>query len=394
MAKEPETLLAAAVDADEFAPVARLIGAYKGKAYSPYHNELLLVAKGGKLTFTKWNADGASGTVDVAADVEAEGRFVLPSRSFADALKLARGLVEFEQVAATQGRVLTNMHMRYQKHKLSFVAVAAAAAEDVPPLAEDAAFSIDAFDFRAAVAQTLPFVAPASDGRVVLTSMHMRFDCHEGAWTATFAAADGFKLSERVVDAKRIDEKDGDGPYAVNIPQPTAKALAKMIVAEPGNVLVKIAENAASFKQDAYRSRTSLVHGNFPDYKALFASTDKHDTTALVKTSELLAALPVVRPFAAAEMCKLRWSHETMEASTKHAEYGDSRIDIDATVEGADVWESAFNVKFLDALLKAAKQMPTNKCTLASMADSNVPLRVTTPDKGWRALLMPVHVGR
>jgi len=121
---------------------------------------------------------------------------------------------------------------------------------------------------------------------------------------------------------------------------------------EPGKVEVIIskARNQIFFRAGASELTSRLIDGKYPNYSQVIPS--KSSTTVKVSTSELMQTVRAVSLFArdSANVIRLKAQSGALTLSATTNEVGDSKAEINAEVDGAEI-QIAFNARYvLDAL--------------------------------------------
>jgi DNA polymerase III subunit beta len=161
-------------------------------------------------------------------------------------------------------------------------------------------------------------------------------------------ATDGHRLAERRLTAAAADDLDA----RLIVPARALAELPRAFRGEAGEieVLVSSARNQVFFRAGSSEVNSRLIDGGYPNYSQVIPS--KSSTVVKVPTSVLSQTVRAVSLFArdSANVIRLRAHAGALVLSATTNEVGDSRAELDASVEGPEI-QIAFNARYvLDAL--------------------------------------------
>jgi len=194
-----------------------------------------------------------------------------------------------------------------------------------------------------AIEQT-QMAASTDEARPVLTGELVQIEGKRLVLVAT----DGHRLAERRLSASASDELDA----RLIVPARALAELPRAFKGESGEVevLVSKARNQVFFRAGASEVTSRLIDGQYPNYSQVIPN--KSSTSVKVSTAELTQTVRAVSLFArdSANVIRIRAQAGSLVLSATTNEVGDSRAELDATVDGSEI-QIAFNARYvLDAL--------------------------------------------
>jgi DNA polymerase III subunit beta len=208
----------------------------------------------------------------------------------------------------------------------------------------DPALTLPADVMGAALGQVV-FSAASDDSRPVLAGVLVRVKDD----TLTLAAADGFRLAVRTVDAT------GATPFESIIPARSLDMIAKLAAnAETVELLIAPNGNQALFRVGSTEVVTRLIEGCFPDVERIIPQ--QYTTRTIVEVAALIKAVKLAALFAvqAQNVIKLALAADGITITANAAEVGDNQGSVEATVTG-EGGAISLNVKYLTDLLSTLK---------------------------------------
>jgi len=198
-------------------------------------------------------------------------------------------------------------------------------------------------DLLSAVEQT-QMAASTDEARPVLTGELLHIETRKLVLVAT----DGHRLAERRLSAASGEELEAH----LIVP---ARALGELPRAFRGEtseveVIVSKARNQVFFRAGTSEVTSRLIDGNYPNYAQVIPT--KSSTTVRVPNAELTQTVRAVSLFArdSANVIRVRAQAGSLVLSAMTNEVGDSKAELSAEVDGAEI-QIAFNARYvLDAL--------------------------------------------
>ncbi len=332
--------------------------AVPSRATLPITQNILIQTEDARLKLAATNLE-LSITTWVGAQIEDTGSITLPARPLLDIISsYDSGRVDLEVTDDPFGARIETTTMLANNQTANFnIQLHGAAASDFPPFPKvegtnsvkiDAGLLLNALD-------RVVFAAASDDARPVLTGVKMEIDGDQ----ATFAAADGFRLS---VETAKLAEP-AESPFEALIP---ARALSELMGLLGGSrevVEIMLSENnsEALFRiGDEVEIITQLIAGTYPDYRSLIPAASDSTIKIPVEAMERLARTSqvigrdgsgIVR--LVADSNKNGADGGTLTVSSNAEEVGESEGVIEVDIDG-DPGKIAFNVRFLVDLVNHA----------------------------------------
>lgn len=257
----------------------------------------------------------------------------------------------------------------------------------IPRVDTHAVIQFDPTELRKAIDQ-VSFAAATDDTRPVLTGVLLRVRDS----TATFAAADGFRLAVKTLE---LGTPAAD-PFDAIIPGRALQSLSGILAAVEGMVDVMITPNGSHVlfhtEQVAFVSR--LIEGKFPDFERIVPAT--HTTHMILPTSEFAKAVKLGSYFANASANIIKLTMEPsngtdpgrMTISANAAEVGDNQSALDGTLSG-DGGYIALNVKFL---MEALAVIPSTQVAFQTQTPQSPGVLLPIGDDSLKVVVMPMTV--
>jgi DNA polymerase-3 subunit beta len=338
---------------------------------------------GGTLVVTGSDLDlTLSVTTEVAG--EADGAAVTPARLLTDVVRaVPAGSVEFSvtddgEALIVAGSSEFSIRLIPEEDYPQLAFKDEATDEGASSVAFSPAVTFDGPEFREALSQVVRS-ASSDDSRPILTGVLM-------------AAEDDGQLRLVSTDSYRLSVRDLEGSSILGEHQRVlvpSRALGELqrLIADSGDVTLKLAEHYAQFVVGAVQLTTRLIPGDFPNYQGLIPADHPNCMTA--NREQLLEVVRRVRLLAQdSTPVRLVMSSENLEVIAITHDVGKANESMNAQYEGEDL-TVAFNPGYLIDGIEAATG---DEITLHT-ADSVKPALIrSVGDDGFLYLLMPVRV--
>ncbi len=347
-------------------------------------------------------------TTWVSAQVEALGSITLPARTLLDTVSsLGTGRVEIETTEEPYGANIQTTSQRGDGPTTVDTSLRGSPKDDFPPFPEISPkhrVRVDAGILRNALERVV-FAAATDDARPVLTGVKMEV---EGD-LATFAAADGFRLS--IENAQLMDA--AEEPFEALIPARALNELTGLMAGRASTIELMVSESGgeAMFRiGDEIEMITQLIAGTYPDYKSLVpANSDTTMTISLEGLDQLTRSTQVIAREGSAIVRMVANDDEgqgrlTLSANAEDLGNTEGTLDIDLEGEPGKI---AFNVRFLNDLVGHSSGGTSNPSDSPDSEDSppgseKMILSITTPSSpavfrlsshpGFTHVVMPMYV--
>ena len=320
-----------------------------GKSTLPVLSNILLATDDGRLKLAATNLEIGI-TCWIGAKIESEGAVTIPAKLLSDVVGgLPNDKITLELEPRTQSVALT-----CARNNSSIKGIEADEYPVIPTIADqDPIASLPPALLGEAINQ-VAIAAATDDTRPVLAGVLMRLR----GKTATFAAADGFRLAIRTIE---LPEPVAE-PIEVIIPARALLQLGRIIGDAEGNVEITVTPNGGQvlFHTDTADLVSRLIEGRYPDIERIIPSN--HSTRTVLETQQIVKAVKLASYFASASSNIVRLTFEAggditpgkLVISANAAEVGDNKGELDGMVHG-DGGHIALNVKFLSEALATIK---------------------------------------
>ncbi len=347
-------------------------------------------------------------TTWVSAQIEKTGAITLPARPLLDTISsFDTGRVEIEITDEPYGANIQTTSQRGDGPATIDTSLRGAPKDDFPPFPEVSPkhrVRVDSGILRNALDRTV-FSAASDDARPVLTGVKMEVEGDK----ATFAAADGFRLS---IETAQLMEAAEEGFEAL-IPARALSELTALMAGTASTVEIMVSETGgeAMFRiGDEIEMITQLIAGTYPDYKSLVPeNTDTTMTISLEGIAHLARSTQVIAREGSAIVRMVATDIEgqgRLTLSANAEDLGNSEGTLDIDLEGEE-GKIAFNVRFLNELVGHSQGGTSNPTETEGSDDAptgseKMILSITTPSSpavfrlsshpGFTHVVMPMYV--
>lgn len=350
----------------------------------PVLSNILLSAEQGRLKLAATNLELAV-TCWIGAKVEEEGATTLPSRVLSDFVNsLPPDRIEMDLNVKTQ-----TMHLKCARYDANIKGIDAQEFPIIPSIGDGKRVAIEPDILREVIEQTT-FAAATDESRPVLTGVLAKFEKDK----ATFASADGFRLSVRYTPLSEPVAQ----PLSVIIPAKALQEVARVSGDQEDPVQIAVTENQSQvlFKLTNIEIVSQLIEGQFPDFTRIIPTS--HQTRTVLTTAELRNAVKASSVFAREAMNTVRlqiapaneMGGGKLTITATSAESGDNVGDIDATVEGEPI-EIAFNARYLTEVLSMVR---TPQVVIETSSSASPGVFRLAGREDFVHVIMPMHIGK
>ncbi len=342
----------------------------------PILSTVLIRTTGRGVQLSATNTDvGISRTVD--ADVLEEGAIAAPAKLLTDFVSsLPESELEVELEPKEQ--VLRLRCARFDTR------IKCIDADEFPPLPQPdngQVFVVPVDEMISAVEQAA-IAASADEARPILTGLLLEI----GAEAANLVATDGHRLAIRRL---ALGEKVASGMRLV-VPARALGELGRVFKGHTGELEVHVtsAGNQVFFTIPGAEVNARLIEGTYPNYTHVLPKTAA--TTVTFDTVELIRCVRTVSLFArdTANVVKVHAAPGSVSLSASTNEVGDSRVEIDAEVEGSEI-QIAFNSRYL---MDALQALHTEKVTMTFEGSLSPGTVKGSGSDEFTYIIMPVRV--
>lgn len=357
--------------------------AVAGKSTLPVLSNILLATDAGRLKLAATNLEIGI-TCWVGAKIDEEGAITIPARLLSDVVSsLPNDKIAMDLDARTQ--TLNLMCVNFQSN---IKGIEADGFPVIPTVADrEPTVSFSPSVLRETIEQ-VAFAAATDETRPVLAGVLIRLR----GKTATFAAADGFRLAMRTIELPELLS----APQEVIVPARALVELARIIGDAEGAVEMTITPSGGQvlFHTENIDLVSRLIEGKFPDVERIIPSS--YATRTVLETQELAKAVKLASYFASASANIVRLTMEPggelgpgkLTISANAAEVGDNKGSLDGMIAG-EGGQIALNVKFLADALNAIK---TPQIALETQTAQNPGVFKPVGADGYIHIVMPMTV--
>ena len=272
----------------------------------------------------------------IPAEIEEEGRVVLPGRLFSEIVrKLPGGTAEIEVTESCSAVI------RCQRSRTTLAGLSAEEFPDLPQVEEGNLINLSCGALRALIQKTC-FAIATDETRPLLTGCLMEIEEKE----IRLIALDGFRLALR-----KIEHDQTIQPMQAVIPGKVLGELGKVLSDEEATISLNIGKTHLSADMGKTRVVTRLLEGEYTRYRRILPT--EWQTRVKVKREELENAIERAGLIAREGKNNLVRLHiaDSQLTLTSNAEQGDVMEQVDIFTEGKDL-EIAFNVRYVSDVLK------------------------------------------
>src|ERR671921_794013 len=270
-----------------------------------------------------------------AAEVEDEGRVVIPARIFNDVVRSLPG----GELALAHDRSEGVVRLSARENEYRIRAYAAEDFPQLPKFDEATAFKMSGD----ALAETVEKVSRSysrDETRPVLTGILISFEESRVRMVTT----DSYRLSIKETELATTF----DGSKEAIIPARAMQEVSRIFSgSDEEQVEVVLSENQALFRTGDVLFGTRLIEGNFPEYKRLLPTFFEREIS--VSREDLVETLRRVSLFAQRQTpavpVNLSFSEGAVEVTVKNGEVGEARERMPTTSEGQ--FHISFNPSYL-----------------------------------------------
>lgn len=379
--------------------------AVPSRATLPITQNILIEAEDARLKLSATDLE-LSITTWVGAQIEAIGSITLPARPLLDTISsFDMGRVELEVTDEPYGAKIQTTTQSGSGPATIDTDLRGAPKDDFPPFPEVSPkhrVRVDSGILRNALDRTV-FAAATDDARPVLTGVKMEVEGDK----ATFAAADGFRLS--IESAQLMDA--ADEAFDALIPARALRELTALMsgTVSPVEIMVSETSGEAMFRiGDDVEMITQLIAGTYPDYKSLVP--ENSDTTMTIPLEGIAQVARSMNVIAREGSAIVRLVASDLEGqgrltlSANAEDLGNSEGSLDIDIEGEE-GKIAFNVRFLNDLVQHSQGGTSNPVETdgdGAPGAEKLILSITTPSSpavfrhsshpGFTHVVMPMYV--
>ncbi|MEX0934762.1 MAG: DNA polymerase III subunit beta [Candidatus Paceibacterota bacterium] len=207
----------------------------------------------------------------------------------------------------------------------------------IPVLEDATAISLPATKFLEGL-NSVYYTASPSSMKPELASVYI----HKENSQLIFAATDSFRLAEKKVKIKNLDEFP-----SLLIPHKNVVEILKILDNTGDDVELHLSDNQIALKQGDVYITSRVVDGVFPDYRQIIPK--EHTTEAVMLKKDLQGALKLSNIFADKFnqiTLVIDPKKKVFEIQTTNSDVGENKGQVDAAING-EVVEMSFNYRYI-----------------------------------------------
>ena len=271
------------------------------------------------------------------ADVEEDGRVVVPARIFNDVVRSLPG----GELTLVHDRSEGVVRLSSRQNEYQIRAYAAEDFPNLPSFDEGSAFKMSA-DVIVETVEKVSKSYSRDETRPVLTGILVSFEESRVRMVTT----DSYRLS---IKETALATNGFDGERQAIIPARAMQEVSRISSAsDEDGVEIVLSENQALFKIGDVLFGTRLIEGNFPEYRRLLPNVFEREIS--VNREELMGTLRRVNLFAQRQTppvpVSLAFTEGSVEVSVSNGEVGEAREKLDSNAEGEE-FRISFNPTYL-----------------------------------------------
>jgi DNA polymerase-3 subunit beta len=357
--------------------------AVAGKSTLPVLSNILLATDEGRLKLAATNLEVGI-TCWIGAKIEDEGAVTVPAKLLSD---VVGGLPNDKINLALDARTQT-MNLTCARFEANIKGIEADEFPVIPTIADRQPTMSFPPDLLRETVDQVAFAAATDDTRPVLAGVLMRLK----GKTATFAAADGFRLAVRTIELPEPVVE----PLDVIVPARALIELARIVGDVEGSVEVTVTPGGGQilFHTESMDLVSRLIDGKFPDFERIIPG--QYGTRTVLDTQEFAKAVKLASYFSTASTNIVKLTMESggdlgpgkLVISSNAAEVGNNQGALDGMIHG-EGGQIALNVKFLAEALNAIK---TPQIAFETQTPQNPGVFKPVGADGYIHIVMPMTV--
>ncbi len=346
----------------------KVVGVVSTRPSMPILSNVLIEAADGELKLTTTNME-LTIQARVPAAVESNGSYTLPAKKLHSIIREMRdGEVSVEK----KGNVVT---VRCNRAQFKLYGLATEEFPQIPPVKEEREFEVPQAMLNKGLRYT-EFAISNDDHRYVLNGI---YTCFQDA-KLTMVATDGRRLA-LFENALEFPESQ----QVCFILRARAVAELSRLLADGGNVLVRVSSNQVTFDLGDTQLKAKLIEGNYPNYRQVIPS--RYNERVVLPAQDLNEAVRRVSLLAAEKKNTVLFhiTPGTMEVQSGSADVGEANEEVPIDYQGREL-SITFNADYVLSPLKAVGEKEVS----IDLIDASSPGVMRVADE-FLYVLMPMH---
>lgn len=342
------------------------------KATLPVLSNILLQADGDVLRLSGTDLD-ISTSIDLSADLDAEGAVTAPARKLSDIVR------ELEDAPVHLSADGEEIHLECGASRFRLFGLAEEEFPSFPEVDFEEGWRMGAGDLHQLINLT-SFAVSTEESRPILNGVlwQLRSD------VTTMVATNGHRLARL-----RRPLGDVDAPEADLIVPPKALDQVERLFGEGQELRVARSENHLAFRSQERSVYTRLIEGPYPNYDQVIP--DDNDKEAIVDRDAFKAAVRRMAVVASDQTHRVRLSFEEdrLDFRVQTPDLGEAEDQIQVDYDGAPL-EIGFNANYL---LEILRYMPEDDVLMTFKAPERAAtFEPASGETGYLCLVMPLRL--
>lgn len=337
----------------------------------PILGSILLIASGKLLKLRATNLS-LGVEIEIPAKIEKEGMVAVSGSALAG---IFSNIIQNENIQLEEEN--GNLLIKTQKSRIR---LKGQNHDDFPtiPLVEGKSFEIEAPKLIDGI-KSVYYSSSLSDIKPEISSVYI----HTNGDNLVFVSTDSFRLAEKKIKTKKIEEVGGILIPFKNIPE-----ILRIFGDAKENIKVCFNKNQISFSSGNVYLTSRVIDGIFPDYKQIIPKS--FDTEAVVLKLDLLNALKLSNIFSDKFNqidLLIKPKEKVFELSSKNSDVGENKTCLDAALKGEEI-SLSFNYKYF---LDCFQSINTDSVSVR-LNQSSKPMVISgSSDNSFTYLIMPIN---
>lgn len=307
----------------------------------PILNTILLKTDNGQLKISATNLEIGTNCW-IGAKVNEPGEIAVPAKIFSDFI----GNVSDEKVTISTSKNVIIVNSEH--YKTQILGMETKDFPIIPKLKKDHEFRIESKVLRSALLAVLDS-ASLSETRPELSGIYTNISENR----AEFAATDGFRLSEKIVNLSTEVSK------SFIIPRNTALEISRLVENLNAETSIAVSDNQIFVYGEDFELISRLIDGRFPEYKKVIP--DNFMSLAKINKSDFEKNIRLASIFSSSiSDIKLKFIKDKMEISAKNSDRGEIVSSVGCSLKN-EPFEVSVNFHYL---LDGLKIFPTDDILL------------------------------
>ena len=361
--------------------IALAAKAISSKTPFPIISHFLLEAKNNRLKISATDLEIGI-EISVKADIEEDGSFTVPARTFQDIISLTDG----DSIFLYKNEDSSNLEITSTSSSCNIMTLNSDEFPLMPHSDDEPILSMLQKDLKDAVKGIIFSIAAQEETRAVLTGVLIIVKNN----SARFVATDGKRLAISDVPVSSNFEEE----VSYIIPGKTLSEISKSITNPEEYVYVGIKNSQIFFNMGDVLVISRLLEGNYPKFEQVIPSSSENKIT--INRNEFMSSLKYILVMAQEKnfpkLIKVKFTNGKLILKSNTPDLGSASREIDCNFEGEDI-EIAFNGQyFLDVLSVLKSENILFEFTNDTSPGVIRPLEENVSNENYMCVIMPIVI--